>query len=94
MMDVIRLAFLGFGAGMILPCFVLALQYVSPERMASIMQIPRAGSILLALWPSSIFLMGTDAESGALIPIVSVLLNGLLYALVFFLFHLVLKKVM
>jgi hypothetical protein len=94
MMDLVRPAFFGFGAGMIVPCFVLAFQYLSPERMANIMQMPRAGGIFLALWPSSLFLMGTDAESGVFIPVVSVLLNGLLYALVFFLFHLLLKKVM
>ncbi len=90
----LRSALFGFGAGILLPCVILAIQYLSPDRMASVMQLPRAGSVVLALWPSSIFLMGTNADSGAFIPVVSVLANGLLYALIFFLIYLLWKKVM
>lgn len=91
-MTSIRTALVGFGVGILLPCVILAIQYASAERMAGLMQMPWFSNTVLALWPSSILLMGTHAGSSVIIPIVSVSANGILYAIVLSAISFVLNK--
>jgi len=79
----IRRVLIAFIAGIIPPTLLLSVQYLSPSLMTGFMRLPLAGDVVLALWPSSIILMGSDERSDALIPIVAVALNGVAYGFLF-----------
>lgn len=88
----IRVALIGFAIGVLLPCAVLALQYVSPQRLSHLMQVRWGEEVLLGVWPSSLLLLGAQEGDGIFIPAVSVLINGVLYALIFFFLGLLWKR--
>lgn len=87
-----RFALTGLAMGVLPPSAVLGLQYVSPQCLARFMHMRWGEEILLSIWPSSLLLLGAQEGDGALVPVASVLINGALYALIFFLLGLLWKR--